>query len=75
MVHMLGMSGNNYHKVKLLCSFIPLKIVAKGTFTTLQRKYIAPAIEEHWAEVQSLTHAKHKDSPVVAWDNRYYTWV
>ena len=59
-------SGKNYHKVKLMCNFIPLKIVAKGTFSTLQRKYIAPAIEEHWAEVQSQTHAKHKDLPVVA---------
>ncbi|XP_071505696.1 uncharacterized protein [Diadema antillarum] len=59
------LSGNNFGKIKLLSKFLPIQIMAKNTFYALQRRYIAPAIEDHWQRVQSATRDKHRGGPVV----------
>ncbi|XP_071489552.1 uncharacterized protein, partial [Diadema antillarum] len=59
------LSGNNITKVCLMAQFADLSFISPSTFFALQRKYIAPAIENKWEDIQRETVEKHKGSGLV----------
>lgn len=46
-------SGNNYNKIQLFARFLKLRIVSSTSFNLIQRTYLVPSVDEHWAEHQT----------------------
>lgn len=61
------MSGNNYHKIKLLSTCLNLAMVSSSTFHRIQNRIINPVIKVKWDEMQkqNIQKAKALGRPVI----------
>ncbi len=50
------LSGNNFHKISLLFSFMNLGMPSEPFFHEVQHSYCCPVIESCWEETKKATH-------------------